>query len=79
MNWKRSEAFRAQADRCSEIARLMSTSEGKREFEKLARGWARMAENAEKEESLKEESLRHRSATPAGRLRKGIDPQANSA
>jgi len=51
MKWKtHAEAYRAQARHCQEVARIMSTAEGKREFEKLAHGWLTMAERAEAEE-----------------------------
>jgi len=53
MQWKRSEEFRAQARHCDEIARMMSTPEGRNEFDKLARGWLQMAERAEQEERLR--------------------------
>jgi len=51
MESKRSETFLAQAQRCKAVARLMSTSDGKREFEKLAGNWLRLAEIAKREES----------------------------
>ena len=56
--WKRSEEFRAQARHCEEIARLMSTPEGKREFAKLAHGWIKLAEHADKEEQMRDATKR---------------------
>jgi hypothetical protein len=47
---RKSEEYKARAKECAEIARMMSSADGKREFEKLARGWGRMAERAEKDD-----------------------------
>jgi hypothetical protein len=47
---KRSDGYRKSARECELIARLMSSNEGKREFEKLARGWNRMAEHADRDD-----------------------------
>ena len=50
MQWKRSDEYRNQAQRCSQIARMMSTRDSKRVFEKLANAWTAMATRAEASE-----------------------------
>jgi len=46
----RAEEFRVHARFCATAARFMSNDSAKREFEKQARGWKKMAEHAEHDE-----------------------------
>lgn len=46
----RAEEYRVHARYCASAARFMKSDRAKREFEKQARGWLRMAEYAEKDE-----------------------------
>jgi len=43
----RAEEYRVHARFCATAARFMSSDRAKREFEKQAHGWLRMAEHAE--------------------------------
>ena len=46
----RAEEYRAHARFCATAARFMQSERAKREFEKQARGWKKMAEHAEHDE-----------------------------
>jgi hypothetical protein len=49
-NMTRAEEFRVHARFCATAARFMRSDSAKREFEKQARGWQKMAERAEKDQ-----------------------------
>ena len=46
----RSEEYWVHARFCATAARFMRSDSTKREFEKLARGWQKMAEHADKDQ-----------------------------
>jgi hypothetical protein len=60
----RAEEYRAHARYCATAAKFMSSDRAKREFEKQARGWRKMAERAESDEQgTRSFRLSHRSVS----------------